>query len=322
MAERITREFHLENISPLHLFGQKDENLQIIEKELTISIVARGEKILLTGSSKQVKQGLNLFHNLLLYVRKKGYLHRKNLQEHIGRIKNGKKTKNNLLNEEPVFISLQKKPIKYKTPKQKEYIASMRYNDMVFAIGPAGTGKTYLAVAMAINSLTKRLCNRIILVRPAVEAGESLGFLPGDLKDKVDPYLRPLYDALFDMLSVDKVQHYIATGLIEIAPLAYMRGRTLNDSFVILDEAQNTTVGQMKMFLTRMGFNSKVVVTGDVTQIDLPVHQASGLVAAHKILHSIDDISFVKFTDKDVVRHHLVQDIINAFQKFETESSN
>ena len=216
-----------------------------------------------------------------------------------------------------VCITSKGKPVKAKTLGQKKYIEAIRKNTITIGVGPAGTGKTYLAVALAVSAFRAKQVNRIILTRPAVEAGEKLGFLPGDLQQKVDPYLRPLYDALFDMLGAESFQRYQERGNIEVAPLAYMRGRTLDDSFIILDEAQNTTVEQMKMFLTRLGFNSKIVVTGDITQIDLPDGKRSGLVDIIKILKNIDDIQTVRFSEKDVVRHKLVQDIIKAYEKYE-----
>ncbi len=212
------------------------------------------------------------------------------------------------------------KPIRPRTEGQREYVRCIQENDIVFAIGPAGTGKTYIAVAMAVRALKKKQISRIILVRPAVEAGEKLGFLPGDLQEKVAPYLRPLYDALYDMLEIELFQKYLERGTIEVAPLAYMRGRTLNDSFIILDEAQNTTPEQMKMFLTRLGFGSKMVITGDITQIDLPQGKGSGLVLIQNILKGIDGIAFVYLTDRDVVRHDLVQKIIKAYEKYENQS--
>ena len=221
-----------------------------------------------------------------------------------------------------ICISAKGKPIKAKTLGQKKYIESIRNNTIVIGVGPAGTGKTYLAVAMAVSAFRAKEVNRIILTRPAVEAGEKLGFLPGDLQQKVDPYLRPLYDALFDMLGPENFQKYQERGCIEVAPLAYMRGRTLDDSFIILDEAQNTTPEQMKMFLTRLGFGSKIVVTGDITQIDLPDGKKSGLVEVIRILKNLDDIQTVKFSEKDVVRHKLVQDIIKAYEKYEERKKN
>ena len=221
-----------------------------------------------------------------------------------------------------VFITSKKTTITPKSPAQKEYIDAMRKYDIVFGIGPAGTGKTYLAMAMAVSALTKGVVDRIILTRPAVEAGEELGFLPGDLAEKVDPYLRPLYDALHDMIRFEKVANLMQKGAIEVAPIAFMRGRTLNDSFIILDEAQNTTPEQMKMFLTRIGFNSKAVITGDITQIDLPMERTSGLIQAKNILQGIDGLKFVFFSKTDVVRHRLVQDIINAYEQLDAAKNN
>lgn len=223
------------------------------------------------------------------------------------------------LADDLVCITAKGRPIKAKTLGQKHYVEAIRKNTITLGVGPAGTGKTYLAVAMAVKAFRANEINKIILTRPAVEAGEKLGFLPGDLQNKVDPYLRPLYDALFDMLGADHYQKYVERGNIEVAPLAYMRGRTLDDSFIILDEAQNTTPEQMKMFLTRLGFNSKAIITGDVTQIDLPDSRKSGLVEATKILKNIDDIAIIRFTEKDVVRHRLVQQIIKAYEKYYEE---
>jgi len=219
-----------------------------------------------------------------------------------------------------LLVGQNKKQISPKTENQKHYVEAIKDHDIVFGIGPAGTGKTYLAMAAAVSALSKKEVNRIILARPAVEAGERLGFLPGDIFEKVHPYLRPLYDALYDMMDAEKVARLVERGTIEIAPLAFMRGRTLNDSFIILDEAQNTTTEQMKMFLTRMGFGSKSVITGDITQVDLPPERASGLIEVMKILESVKGISFIRFTDKDVVRHRLVQQIIKAYQKYEDKN--
>ena len=237
-------------------------------------------------------------------------------------VNEGSENKLGEMSADCVCITAKGKPVKAKTLGQKKYIESINENTIVFGIGPAGTGKTYLAVALAVRAFRAKEVNRIILTRPAVEAGEKLGFLPGDLQQKVDPYLRPLYDALFDMLGAESFQKYQERGSIEVAPLAYMRGRTLDDSFIILDEAQNTTAEQMKMFLTRLGFNSKIVVTGDITQIDLPDGKKSGLVEVIKILKHVDDIKTVRFTEKDVVRHKLVQDIIKAYDKYEEGKRN
>ena len=230
-------------------------------------------------------------------------------------VEEGSEDKISVLSDDCICITAKGRPLKPKTLGQKRYVDAIAKNTVVFGVGPAGTGKTYLAVAMAVRAFRAHEVNRIVLTRPAVEAGEKLGFLPGDLQNKVDPYLRPLYDALFDMLGAENYQRYLEKGNIEVAPLAYMRGRTLDDSFIILDEAQNTTPEQMKMFLTRLGINSKAVVTGDITQIDLPDSKRSGLVDATKILKGINDISIVYFTDKDVVRHHLVQEIVKAYER-------
>ena len=234
----------------------------------------------------------------------------------IGLVREGVSDQLSSLASDVICITAKGKPLKAKTLGQKKYVDAMKNNTITFGIGPAGTGKTYLAVAMAVRAFRAKEVNRIILTRPAVEAGEKLGFLPGDLQNKVDPYLRPLYDALFDMLGAENFQRYQEKGNIEVAPLAYMRGRTLDDSFIILDEAQNTTPEQMKMFLTRLGFNSKAVITGDVTQIDLPDSKRSGLVEASRVLKNIDDIAIIQFSEKDVVRHRLVQAIIKAYEKY------
>ena len=255
--------------------------------------------------------------SLLLLINKGETLNEQTIRYVLSLVKDGNDDKLTTMSSDCICISAKGKPIKAKTLGQKKYIDAIKNNTIVFGIGPAGTGKTYLAVALAVSAFRDKQVNRIILTRPAVEAGEKLGFLPGDLQQKVDPYLRPLYDALFDMLGPENFQKYQERGNIEVAPLAYMRGRTLDDSFIILDEAQNTTPEQMKMFLTRLGFGSKIVVTGDITQIDLPDGKRSGLVEVIKILKNVSDIETVKFTQKDVVRHRLVQDIIKAYEKYE-----
>lgn len=299
------------------LFGSFDENIKIIEKELSVSIVSRGSEIKIQGEDLNVMQAERAISGLLLLAARGESIGEQNVRYVLSLVKDGKDDKISAINSDCVCITAKGKPIKAKTLGQKKYLEAIKNNTIVLGVGPAGTGKTYLAVAMAVSAFRAKEVNRIILTRPAVEAGEKLGFLPGDLQQKVDPYLRPLYDALFDMLGAESFQKYQERGAIEVAPLAYMRGRTLDDSFIILDEAQNTTGEQMKMFLTRLGFGSKIVVTGDITQIDLPDGKRSGLVSAVKILKNVEDIETVKFTERDVVRHKLVQDIIKAYEKFD-----
>ena len=295
------------------LLGEHDANIKLIEKLNQTRIAVRGNHISLQGTEEQVHQSASLLKQLYAVIEKGypiypadvDYAHRilqKNSNENLERI---------FL--DTVFISAKKRLITPKTIVQKQYIDAIRNHDMVFAIGPAGTGKTYLAMAVAVSCLVEKKYSRIVLARPAVEAGEKLGFLPGDLAEKVNPYLRPLYDALFDMMDFDKATNLINRGIIEVAPLAFMRGRTLNDAFVILDEAQNTTSEQMKMFLTRLGFGSKAVITGDITQIDLPGDKVPGLIEAEAILNKIKEIRFIHFSDLDVVRHPLVQEVIRAY---------
>ena len=288
-----------------------------IEKEYNVSIICRGSEIKVQGEAESVSKALRVIKCLLFYVEKGEALTDQNIRYVISLVEDGNDDKIASLSDSCICISSKGRPIRAKTIGQKQYVDAIEKNTIVFGVGPAGTGKTYLAVAMAVKAFRANQVNRIILTRPAVEAGENLGFLPGDLQNKVDPYLRPLYDALFDMLGYENFQKYQERGCIEVAPLAYMRGRTLDDSFIILDEAQNTTPEQMKMFLTRMGFNSKVVVTGDVTQIDLPDGKRSGLVEVTKILKNMEQIDIVRFSEKDVVRHKLVQDIIRAYEKYE-----
>ena len=302
----------------LSLFGSFDENIRLIEKEFSVAIVSRAGELKIKGEEENVFQAKRVINNLLTLLNKGEALNEQNIRYVISLVKDGKDDKlSTLSGSDCICISAKGKPIKAKTLGQKKYVEAIKENTIVIGVGPAGTGKTYLAVALAVSAFRAKQVNRIILTRPAVEAGEKLGFLPGDLQQKVDPYLRPLYDALFDMLGPESFQRYQERGNIEVAPLAYMRGRTLDDSFIILDEAQNTTPEQMKMFLTRLGFNSKIVVTGDITQIDLPDGKKSGLVEVIKILKNVDDIKTVKFSEKDVVRHKLVQDIIKAYDKYE-----
>lgn len=299
----------------ISLFGVQDANLKRIEEEMQVSIISRGETVVVSGSTENVQLVEEMLKKLLNIIRKNISISERDVVYAIQLAK-----KNSLeffedVYEEEIGKNVKGKTIRVKTLGQSQYISAIKKNDLVFGIGPAGTGKTYLAVVMAVNALKNGHVQRIILTRPAVEAGESLGFLPGDLKEKVDPYLRPLYDALHDVLGTEHTQRLIERGVIEIAPLAYMRGRTLDDAFVILDEAQNTTMAQMKMFLTRLGFGSKMVITGDVSQIDLPKGAQSGLAAVSKILTNVKGISFVHLEQSDVVRHPLVGRIIQAYEQ-------
>lgn len=304
------------------LFGNYDEHLKIIQKNLEVDIVQRNSDILIIGLEKDVLQCEKLVDQLMKFTKRGEPITPQNITYALGLLFKGQQEKMQILAGDAIFITDRGKPIKPKTLGQKKYIEQIQSKDLTFCIGPAGTGKTYLAVTMAVKALKNEEISRIILTRPAVEAGESLGFLPGDLKDKVDPYLRPLYDALFDMLGPERFQKYTERGLIEVAPLAYMRGRTLENAFIILDEAQNATKEQMKMFLTRIGFGSKVIVTGDVTQIDLPKGKFSGLRHAEEVLKNIDEISFSYLTGQDVVRHQLVQRIVNAYDEHEYKQQN
>jgi phosphate starvation-inducible PhoH-like protein len=301
----------------VNLFGSFDENIKLIEKEYDVTVISRGSELKVSGDAENVSKGVRAINGLLMMINKGEQLTEQNVRYVLSLVNDGNEDKLSAMTADCVCITSKGRPVKPKTLGQKKYIEAIRDNTIVLGIGPAGTGKTYLAVAMAVTAFRAKEVNRIILTRPAVEAGEKLGFLPGDLQHKVDPYLRPLYDALFDMLGAENFQKHQERGNIEVAPLAYMRGRTLDDSFIILDEAQNTTIEQMKMFLTRLGFNSKMVVTGDVTQVDLPEGKRSGLVDAVKILKNINGITTVKFSEKDVVRHRLVQDIIKAYEKNE-----
>ena len=302
----------------LALFGSNERHLKLIEDNLGVIIHARTERVQILGDDKESVELARVTIQALLVLVSRGMLvNTSDVVTALSMAQNGSIDKFVALYEEEIIKDNSGKPIRVKTLGQKVYADSVKSHDVVFGIGPAGTGKTFLAVTLAVTALKRGQVKRIILTRPAVEAGEKLGFLPGDLQQKVDPYLRPLYDALLDMLGAESFQRYQERGSIEVAPLAYMRGRTLDDSFIFLDEAQNTTREQMKMFLTRLGFNSKIVVTGDITQIDLPDGKKSGLVEAMKILKGIDDIAINQFTEKDVVRHRLVQDIIKAYEKQE-----
>lgn len=299
------------------LYGDLDSNLKLIENTYGVTVSARGNRIQIEGEERSVLTAERLIKELSGLL-SEGVISRKEdvSSAILASASNPSAVLKNIFQQE-IAVSTRKRPVVAKNETQRRYIEAIRRYDVVFGIGPAGTGKTYLAMATAVSALLRREVSRIILVRPAVEAGEKLGFLPGDLYEKVNPYLRPLYDALYDMMETEKANKLIECGDIEIAPLAFMRGRTLNDSFIILDEAQNTTSEQMKMFLTRLGFNSKTVITGDITQIDLPGGKGSGLIEVQKILEGIEGIEFIYFTNKDVVRHRLVQQIIKAYEKFE-----
>ena len=315
MFEQVLSIDRMENA--VSLFGSFDENIRLIESEFSVTVLNRGSDLKISGEAENVAKATTAIERLLALINKGEALSDQNVRYVISLVKDGEEDKLMSLSGDCVCITSKGKPVKPKTLGQKKYVEAIRKNTIVLGAGPAGTGKTYLAVAMAVTAFRAKEVNRIILTRPAVEAGEKLGFLPGDLQQKVDPYLRPLYDALFDMLGAEAFARYQERVSIEVAPLAYMRGRTLDDSFIILDEAQNTTREQMKMFLTRLGFNSKMVVTGDVTQIDLPDGKRSGLTDAMRILRNVPDISINTFTEKDVVRHKLVQDIIKAYEKNE-----
>lgn len=297
------------------LLGNSDANLKVIEQELNVSIVTRGESVYVSGEMDKVELVGKVLDKLLYVIRKGINISQRDVMYALQMAHKGTLEYFSDLYEEEITKNAKGKSIRVKTLGQRQYIHAIRGNDLVFGIGPAGTGKTYLAVVMAVNALKNGNVKRIILTRPAVEAGESLGFLPGDLKEKVDPYLRPLYDSLHDILGAEHTQRMIERGTIEIAPLAYMRGRTLDDAFVILDEAQNTTQAQMKMFLTRLGFGSKMIITGDRTQVDLPKGVKSGLIVAEDILKGVGGLSFVHLEQSDVVRHPLVARIIQAYEK-------
>ena len=307
----------IQDMSRIHLiFGDFDNNINIIQKEYKVSIFTRDDEIRIKGDENAVDNAEQVIKTLISTVEKGETPTEQSVRYAISMTNEGKGEEVQTLTADCVCVSHTGKPIKAKTVGQSKYVNSIKKNTIVFGVGPAGTGKTYLAVALAVRAFKAHEVQRIILTRPAVEAGEKLGFLPGDLQDKVDPYLRPLYDALFDMFGAESFRNYMEKGIIEVAPLAYMRGRTLDEAFIILDEAQNTTSEQIKMFLTRLGSESRMVITGDITQIDLPDARKSGLVEAVKVLKGIDDIAVHRFTEKDVVRHRLVQDIIKAYEKY------
>ena len=317
MAER---RINIERIEQLiNLFGSFDDNIRLVEQAYHVTVSNRGDEIRISGEPEDCDRAFRTVNGLLELSEKGESINEQNVRYVMDLVNGDEEEKVASLGGDCLTVTVQGKPIKAKTVGQKEYIEAMEQKTIVLGEGPAGTGKTYLAVAMAAKAFRSHQINRIVLTRPAVEAGESLGFLPGDLQTKVDPYLRPLYDALYDMFGAETCRRYIEHGTIEVAPLAYMRGRTLDDSFIILDEAQNTTPEQMKMFLTRLGFHSKAIITGDISQIDLPASKRSGMKDALRILRGIDDIGIVHLTNKDVVRNPLVQQIIKAYEKHENE---
>ena len=301
----------------INLFGSFDENIRLLESEFQVTVVNRGGELVISGEPENVMLAEKAVQALLTLSAKGESISEQHVRYVVGLCRSGQSERIGELTQDVICITSKGRPVKPKTLGQKEYIASVLKNTVTIGVGPAGTGKTYLAVAAAVQAFREKQVNRIILTRPAVEAGERLGFLPGDLQSKVDPYLRPLYDALFDMLGAETYQKYLERGNIEVAPLAYMRGRTLDDSFIILDEAQNTSREQMKMFLTRLGFGSKIVITGDVTQIDLPDGKPSGLREAMRVLKNVEGIGICELTNADVVRHVMVQRIVRAYENYE-----
>ena len=313
MTEQIINVERVEHI--VNLFGSFDENIKLLEREYGVNIVCRDTELKICGDAEAVLRGKAAVNALLQLAARGEQISQQNVNYVISLVRDGQEDKISQMGKDVICVTTKGRPVKAKTVGQQKYVDAIQNNIVTLGIGPAGTGKTYLAVACAVAAFREKNINRIILTRPAVEAGEKLGFLPGDLQNKVDPYLRPLYDALFDMLGPEAYQRYLERGNIEVAPLAYMRGRTLDDAFIILDEAQNTTPEQMKMFLTRLGFGSKIVITGDVTQIDLPDDKVSGLKDAIRVLDGVKDIAICRLTSADVVRHALVQEIINAYEK-------
>ncbi|MBS6314077.1 PhoH family protein [Porcipelethomonas ammoniilytica] len=317
MAERIINVNDTEQI--INLFGTYDENINMIQRQYDVVVLSRGTDIKISGSDENVTKASQAIEALMKISKTGERVTGQTIRYVASMVSDGAAEQVNELIGDGVCVTATGKIVRPRTVGQKKYVDGIKNNTIVMGIGPAGTGKTYLAVAMAAKAFKAHEVNKIILTRPAVEAGEKLGFLPGDLQDKVDPYLRPLYDALFEMFGADNFSKYMEKGIIEVAPLAYMRGRTLEGSFIILDEAQNTTSEQIKMFLTRLGNDSKMVITGDVTQIDLPDSKSSGLIEAMKVLRNVDDIYIHKFNEKDVVRHKLVQDIVKAYEKYNNE---
>ncbi len=320
--ETIEKTINAERIEQLiDVFGSFDENIKRIEAEFSVRITNRGTELKIQGDVEAADAAARAIEALMSLAAKGEEIDEQKVRYILGLVRTGNEAEVSKIARDVVCVSAKGRPIKAKTIGQQKYLKAIEKNTVTIGVGPAGTGKTYLAVAEAVAAFRAKTVNRIILTRPAVEAGERLGFLPGDLQNKVDPYLRPLYDALFDMLGAETYNKYLERGNIEVAPLAYMRGRTLDDSFIILDEAQNTTREQMKMFLTRLGFGSKIVITGDVTQIDLPADKVSGLKEAVRVLEGIEDIAICRLTASDVVRHALVQKIVAAYDKFEQEKT-
>tara|TARA_B100000676_G_scaffold308642_1_gene370020 strand:- start:7057 stop:8019 length:963 start_codon:yes stop_codon:yes gene_type:complete len=316
------KNFDISLVDPLSFAGSNDKNIKLIEKNFSTNIVMRGTEIKLDGKKDEIIIISNIFNNMINVIESKGHIDESEMQTFIDTTTEESSIikKENI--KDKIILHTYKGVVSAKTSGQKKYLDAVNNHDITFAIGPAGTGKTYQAVASAVAALKNKIVNKIVITRPAVEAGESLGFLPGDLKEKIDPYLTPIYDALNDMLEKDKLKFFIENRIIEIAPLAYMRGRTLHNAFIILDEAQNATTIQMKMFLTRLGVTSKAIITGDLTQIDLPKKNMSGLIESINILKNIDGIGYMDFKSTDVVRHSLVKDIINAYEKNEKANNN
>ncbi|HVZ79696.1 MAG TPA: PhoH family protein [bacterium] len=318
MSQTVNRKITLDDQQEcVRLLGERDNTLKLLRDSFDVHLVARGNEIILTGQPLEVSHASQVIERLRGQIKRgqEGFFQPGTVQRMIHEAKQGRSEPAEEVPGETILMSSHKRPIQARSENQRRYVEAIKANDVVFGIGPAGTGKTYLAMAMAVSALRESQVERLVLTRPAVEAGEKLGFLPGDLQDKVDPYLRPLYDALYDMVEYDKLQRLFQQRAVEVAPLAYMRGRTLSNAFIILDEAQNTSPEQMKMFLTRMGTGSKMVVTGDVTQIDLPVGRTSGLIEVQRILGQVKGIEFVTFSPRDVVRHPLVQNILEAYQE-------
>jgi len=318
VSETLEQRISIERLEQaVNIFGSFDENIRLLEQEFHVTVVNRDGELRVEGEPEETMLACKAIQALLTLSSRGEAIGEQNVRYVIGLVRSGKETQISELTGDVLCITAKGRPVKPKTIGQKEYIKSVLHNTVTIGVGPAGTGKTYLAVAAAVAAFRDKQVNRIILTRPAVEAGERLGFLPGDLQSKVDPYLRPLYDALFDMLGAETYQKYLERGNIEVAPLAYMRGRTLDDSFIILDEAQNTSREQMKMFLTRLGFGSKIVITGDVTQIDLPADKSSGLKEAMRVLRNVEGIGICQLTNADVVRHVMVQRIVEAYERYE-----